>query len=230
MFTLQNFYHSKTWTKFTKVIKAERVNPDGNIICDYCKKPIVHKYDCICHHNIQLNDMNVNNADISLNPNNISLVHHRCHNLIHCKFQRKDKKVYLVFGAPCSGKTTFVNNNMLKGDIVLDIDSIWEALSAQERYTKPYQIKQIVLRVRDLIIDSIKYRLGDWANAYIIGGYPLKSERERLIKELCAEEIFIDCTKEECMNRLRNSDKRDYREWSKYIDDWFNVYESVKYV
>ena len=58
----------------------------------------------------------------------------------------------------------------------------------------------------------------------------MKSERERLIKELCAEEIFIDCTKEECMNRLRNSDKRDYREWSKYIDDWFNVYESVKYV
>ena len=204
MFTLQNFYHSKTWTKFTKVIKAERVNPDGNIMCDYCKKPIVHKYDCICHHNIQLNDMNVNNADISLNPNNISLVHHRCHNLIHCKFQRKDRKVYLVFGAPCSGKTTFVNNNMLKGDIVLG--------------------------VRDLIIDSIKYRLGDWANAYIIGGYPLKSERERLIKELCAEEIFIDCTKEECLNRLRNSDKRDYKEWSKYIDDWFNVYESVKYM
>lgn len=229
IFTLQNFYQSKTWIKFTKVLKAQRVNADGNIICEYCKKPIVHKYDCICHHKKQLNDINVNNADISLNPDNISLVHHRCHNLIHCKYMRKDKKVYLVFGAPCSGKSTFVINNMIKGDLVLDIDNLWQALSNQQRYIKPYQIKQIVMRTRDLILDSIKYRLGDWANAYIVGGYPLKSERERLLKELCAEEIFIDCSKDKCIERLKFDKERDINEWSKYIDDWFEVFKSIKY-
>lgn len=229
MYTLQNFYQSKAWIKFTKILKTERTDENGNIICDYCKKPIVHKYDCICHHNTYLNDFNVNNIEVSLNPDNISLVHHRCHNLIHCKFQRKDKKVYLVYGAPLSGKTTYVLTNKYKGDLVVDIDYIWKCISGEDMYVKPYQLKPLVYKIRDLLIDGVKYRLGDWNNAYIIGTYPLQSERERLLKELCAEEVFIDTSKERCIERLKNDDKRDYNVWKDAIDKWFDVHNSNCY-
>lgn len=224
MYQLSTFYQSKTWVKLTKIIRQERVNENGEIICDYCKKPITKAYDCICHHKIALTDENINDVEISLNPNNISLVHHRCHNLIHEKFKRPHENIYLVYGAPLSGKSTFVNNNAVKGDLILDIDNIWQCISGQERYIKPYQLKQYIFKIRDTILDGIRYRLGTWTNAYIIGGYPFKTERDRLIKELNAKEIFINCTKEECLERLKADKQRNYDEWEQYINKWFDEY------
>lgn len=224
MYQLSTFYQSKTWVKLTKIIRQERVNGNGEIICDYCKKPIIKAYDCICHHKIALTDENINDIEISLNPNNISLVHHRCHNLIHEKFKRPHENIYIVYGAPLSGKSTFVKDNAVKGDLILDIDNIWQCISGQERYIKPYQLKQYTFKIRDTILEGIRYRLGTWTNAYIIGGYPFKTERDRLIKELNAKEIFINCTKEECLDRLKADKQRDYDEWEQYINKWFDEY------
>lgn len=224
MYQLSNFYKSKEWEKLTKVIRQERVNKDGEIVCDYCNKPIIKAYDCICHHKQALTDENVNNIDISLNPNNISLVHHRCHNLIHEKFKRPHQNIYIVYGAPLSGKSTFVKNNAIKGDLILDMDNIWQSITGQDRYTKPYQLKPYVFKIRDIIIEGIKYRLGTWTNAYIIGGYPYKAERERLAKELNAKEIYIKSTINECMERLRQDTQRDFEEWETYILKWFDDY------
>ena len=61
MYTLDNFYKSKQWQKLLEVIKLDRTNEDGQIICWHCKKPIVNKYDCIGHHTIFLTEDNVNN-------------------------------------------------------------------------------------------------------------------------------------------------------------------------
>ena len=72
---LGNFYQSKDWIKLMAVIRMDRVNSDGQIICEHCGKPIVHKYDCIGHHIIELNESNVNDADIAMNPLNINIVH-----------------------------------------------------------------------------------------------------------------------------------------------------------
>lgn len=224
MYQLSTFYQSKTWVKLTKIIRQERINDNGEIICDYCKKPITKAYDCICHHKIALTDENINDVEISLNPNNISLVHHRCHNLIHEKFKRPHENIYLVYGAPLSGKSTFVNNNAVKGDLILDMDNIWECISGQERYIKPYQLKQYTFKIRDCILEGIRYRLGTWTNAYIIGGYPFKTERDRLIKELNAKEIFINCTKGECLQRLKADKQRNFDEWEQYINKWFDEY------
>lgn len=224
MYQLSTFYQSKTWVKLTKIIRQERINDNGEIICDYCKKPITKAYDCICHHKIALTDENINDVEIALNPNNISLVHHKCHNLIHEKFKRPHQNIYLVYGAPLSGKSTFVKDNAVKGDLILDIDNIWQSISGQERYIKPYQLKQYIFKIRDTILEGIRYRLGTWTTAYIIGGYPFKTERDRLIKELNAKEIFINCTKEECLQRLKADKQRNYDEWEQYINKWFDEY------
>lgn len=86
-FTLANFYKSDEWFNFTRVLKLERTNENGDLICEYCGEPIVKAYDCIGHHTIELDDSNVNDAEISLNPDNVQLVHHKCHNRIHSKLQ-----------------------------------------------------------------------------------------------------------------------------------------------
>lgn len=229
MFKLETFYRTREWRSLLDIIKNERLNDDGQIICGYCGKPIVRAYDIIGHHKIELTDENVNDLNISLNKDNILLVHHKCHNIIHNKLGYSYREIYLVYGSPLSGKSTWVRDNMNDGDLVIDIDNIWQCVSGCDRYIKPNNLKAIVFKVRDTLLDSVKYRNGKWNNVYIIGGYPLISERERLCKELGAREIFIECDHDECIRRLNALDDSDQRkifkdEWSKYIDTWFDRY------
>ena len=223
--SLSNFYRSKEWESLLKVLKLDRVNSDGELICEHCGKPIVKAYDCIGHHKIHLTEENYTDANISLNPDNISLVHHVCHNIIHNKLGYTQREVYIVYGSPLSGKSSYVDSVKCEGDLIVDIDNIWQAVSGCDRYVKPNRLKAVVFSIRDNLLESVKYRRGKWNNAYIIGGYPYQAERERLINSLDAREVFIDVSREECINRLAACDDgRDKKEWKKYIDDWFNIY------
>lgn len=218
---MTNFYKSKEWINLLKVLKSERVNEQGQLICEHCGEPIIKSYDCIGHHIIPLTEENEHDAMIALNPDNIALVHHRCHNKIHNKLSYNERYVYLVYGSPLSGKTTFVKENMEIGDLVVDVDNIWQCVSGCDRYTKPPRLNAVVFNIRDTLINSIKYRLGRWQSAWLIGGYPLISERERLCKQLRAREIFIDTSYDECVARLNACSDRNHDEWLQYIDAWW---------
>lgn len=222
---LNGFYQSKPWVKLMGVIRMDRTNAEGQVICEHCGKPIVHKYDCIGHHIIELTDANVDDATISLNPENIMLVHHRCHNKIHDRLGYYHRQVFLVYGSPLSGKSTFVRDNMSEGDFVLDVDNIWQCVSGCDRYVKPNRLRSCVFGIRDRMLDMVRMRQGKWLNAWVVGGYPLSSERERLINSLGAREVFVDTSQEECLERLRNiSDGRCVEEWEKYISDWWEKF------
>lgn len=221
MFTLSNFYKSKEWENLLEQLKLERVDLCGDIICAYCGKPIVKKYDCIAHHKIELTEANVNDYNISLNPDNIMLIHHKCHNLIHERFEgNRPRKVYIVYGSPCSGKSTWVNDVATKDDIVLDIDKIWECVSVCDKYHKPNRLKANVFGIRDTILDQIRTRTGQWKSAYVIGTYPLLMDRQRLANMLGAELIYIDTDKQECLDRCVND------EWKRYVEEWFELYQA----
>lgn len=222
--TLDTFYKSKQWEALLKVIKLERVNSDGELVCAYCGKPITRKYDAIGHHKIELTEENVNDASISLNPDLVEIVHHRCHNYIHNKLGYKVRQVFIVYGPPRAGKTTFVRDNMTAGDLVVDIDSIWECISAQDRYIKPPRLNAVAFKMRDALLDAVKYRLGKWNAAYVVGGYPLQSERERLCKDLGAREIYIDTPRDICIQRVYDSGlpKDIQQAYEGYIDAWFD--------
>lgn len=222
---LSEFYKSNEWRKLLSVLKMERMDDNGQIICEYCGKPIVRAYDIIGHHKEELTEENVNDFSISLNPENIAFVHHRCHNFIHNKFGYKVKEIYLVYGAPLSGKREWVSENMNEGDLVIDIDDIWQCVSGCARYVKPNRLKSVVFRVRDTLMDCVKYRNGKWNNVYIVGGFPLSSERERICKEYGAREVFIEVTKEECIERLNAMEMPDKESWMNYIGEWFERYE-----
>ena len=224
MFDLSTFYQSKEWRKLLDVIKTERVNSEGFIICEHCGKPIVKAYDIIGHHKIELNNENVNDAMISLNPENVALVHHSCHNRIHDKLGYATRQVFLVYGSPLAGKQTWVKDNASEGDLIIDMDSIWQCVSGCKRYVKPNRLKAIVFKTRDMLIESVKYRYGKWNAAYIIGGYPYAAERERLIKDLGAREVFIDTDKAECIRRLQEDKDRNTEEYQRYIEEWFERY------
>jgi len=223
--SLYNFYRSKEWEKLLQVLRNERIDSNGYIICEECGKPIVRAYDCIGHHKTELTEENYTDAAISLNPDNIALVHHRCHNRIHNKLGYAQRQVYVVYGSPLSGKSSYVAEAMVEGDLIIDMDSIWQCVSGCQRYVKPKRLNSVVFSVRDNLLESVRYRRGKWLNAYIIGGYPYQAERDRLIDTLGAREVFIDTDKETCINRLlETEDGRDREQWMRYIEDWWLQY------
>ena len=221
---ISDFYKSKEWKDFVELMRLKKTDADGFIKCEHCGKPIVKKYDCIAHHLIFLTEENYNDLNISLNPNNIMLLHHRCHNIVHDKLGIYGNKVYIVHGSPLSGKTTFVKSSMSVGDLIVDMDRIWHCFTGCDMYIKPGRLRSEMFRVRDLLIEDVKNRLGNWKNAYIIGGYPMRAERERLAAELGAELVHIDTSREECMERLESCDDRDVDEWRKYVEDYWDLF------
>lgn len=225
---LSDFYRTAEWKKLTHIIKLSRVDDNGFWICEHCSQPIVKSYDCICHHKIYLTDDNYTDPNIALNENNIALLHHRCHNRIHNKLGQPSRQVFIVYGSPLSGKSSYVNDVMLQGDLLLDIDKIWMAISNQPLYIKPKELTSNVFTIRDLILQQIKHRQGKWQNAYVVGGYPLSAERTRLANMLGARLIYIDTAKETCLDRLLNcEDKRDKEQWKKFINEWWEKYSAT---
>lgn len=228
MYTLKTFYKSKEWEQLIAILRLERINKEDSILyCEHCGKPLIHKYDIIAHHKIELTEANVNDVNISLNPDNIMLIHFRCHNEIHQRFGYLQQKVYIVHGSPLSGKTTFVKENSNTDDLILDIDKIWQCLSNSNKYEKPNRLKTNVFMIRDTILDMIKCRTGKWRNAWIIGTYPLPMDRKRLMDATGAELIHIDTSKQECLKRLYEDAERQQviTEWEQYINDYFNKYK-----
>jgi hypothetical protein len=221
--SLAEFYKSHEWEEFRRVLIAERTKDDGFVYDEVTGKPIVRPYDLILHHVEELTPENVNDFSISLNPSNIQIVSHKTHNQIHNKLGYICRQVFLVYGSPLSGKSSYVKEVMNEGDLIIDMDRIWSCVSGMDEYIKPPRLNAVVFKIRDTLIEGVKYRLGKWCNAYIVGGYPLQAERERLTKELGAREIYIDSTPEKCKGRL-GSDGRDVAAWEKFIDDWWERY------
>lgn len=230
MFTsLPQFYTSTAWKKFREALIQERTNKDDGILyCEHSGKPLVNSYDIVLHHIKPLTTANMNDIDVTLNPENILIVSRVAHNEIHSRFGHSTgKKVYYVYGAPCSGKTTFVQHVKGNSDLVVDIDSVWQCITGSKKYEKPAALKSVAFETRDFLIDIVKTRAGKWERAFVIEGGAVRNERERKIALLGAEPIFIDTDKETCLKRLRNDCNRldaQKNAWAGYIEQWFEDY------
>lgn len=205
--SLRSFYSSTTWKRFRETLIRERIARDGALYDDYDGHQILAPYDAICHHVIPLTESNVEDVSISLNPDNIQVVSHRSHDAIHQRFGHFQRHVYLVLGAPKSGKSTWVDMTKREGDLVCDMGDIYACLGA---HGIDKRLSAVAFAVRDVIFDSIRTRNGKWLDAYVIGTYRSEAERARMVALLDAEEVFIDTPIEECLRRCNTEEERGY--------------------
>lgn len=214
---IHRFYLSNAWKDLSY---NSKIAVGGK--CASCGKVFLDTSELIAHHKIELTDSNVSDPTIALNPNNIEVVCFRCHNKEHGRFGYNTKQVFIIHGSPLSGKTTLARELMTQGDIMLDIDYLYMAISGLPLNVKPSTIRFNVFRLRDSMLDQIKTRYGDWLNAYVIGGYPEKHERDRLSQVLGAELLHCDASKDECKRRCVQAGRP--AEWMGYIDDYWERY------
>ena len=233
------FYRSDAWSACKAHVLKDRIKSDGCVYCEHCGKVILKGFNpqannnagaMVFHHKTPLNNYNVNDASISVNPANIAILHWNCHNEVHNRFAggNPEKKVYLITGAPLSGKTTFARERMQKNDLILDIDDIWQTISGQPRYTKPNAVKALVFAVRDELKGLIGRGAGTWRNAFIIESMPSKMDRQREVERYKAhnvEVVTMSATREECLARLTaDPNGRNVIDYEKYINEYFSRY------
>ena len=209
------FYASKEWRDLRQLLIIQRGGK-----CERTGKVFVDTSKLIGHHKIALTPENINDANISLNPDNIEIISLDVHNQEHKRFGYA-QQVYIVWGSPLSGKNTFVNEVSSYGDLTIDIDSLWQAVSNQPRYSKPNSLRFNVFALRDNLYDQVRTRHGQWQDAYIISGFASRLEREDLARRLGATEIYIESTRQECIDRLGDRP----REWVDYINKWHDEHE-----
>lgn len=117
--------------------------------------------------------------------------------------------VYVVTGAPGSGKSYLVNQSATKFDIVFDYDRIAEAMCPVTGMhgNHTYMLK-VLLAIRDTVIRCFSDRVGEWHNAYFITATPDRNEITNLVMRMKAEELHVDATMDECIEHIRNDETR----------------------
>lgn len=179
------------------------------------------------HHKVELTLGNIDDVNVTLNPDNIEVLCHDCHNAAHKRFGYAvgAKHVYLVYGSPCAGKTTYVNSVATRNDLIVDLDKIHRAICICGLYDKPDATKRVAFNVRDYLQFG-RGADGDTspqvADAYIIGTYPDRIDRDMFVQDYGAELVHIDTSKEECIKRayqdIERSSIRDA------VIGWINAY------
>ena len=178
------------------------------------------------HHKVELTLDNIDDVNVTLNPDNIEVLCHDCHNAAHKRFGYAvgAKRVYLVYGSPCAGKTAYVNSVATRNDLIVDLDKIHRAICICGLYDKPDATKRVAFNVRDYLLDEVRTATPrrKWQDAYIIGTYPDRIDRDMFVQDYGAELVHIDTSKEECVKRayqdIERSSIRDA------VIGWINAY------
>lgn len=132
--------------------------------------------------------------------------------------------LHVVIGAPCSGKTTFVNSNRAVGDIVIDLDAIAKALGSGVDHGASGMFLKVAQAARRAAIDEVMYR---HASAWIIHTQPDELQMAEYKRHGALFHI-IDPGAETCMQRAKSNGRPDGT--GQAIKDWYATrpsYEGV---
>jgi len=128
--------------------------------------------------------------------------------------------VYLVYGPPCGGKTTYISERMGDGDIVCDVDLIYAAISGRDAHDADLWVHETALKLKDQLLDIIRDRDGGWRDAYVVSiantDEKVKQDAERINADKC---IYIDTPMDVCLERA--VDRPPY--FSLLIHEWFEA-------
>ena len=181
---LHAFYCSKAYLDLAQYCKIK-----SGGVCARCGG-VFDLHDLRPHHIVEVTLDNLDDANITLNANNIEVVCRACHDALHPHTFGNIigvKHVYLVYGSPLAGKTTYVNATAERNDLVIDLDRAFG----------------INAHGSDLLLDEVRTAgtRRKWQDAYIVGTYPENYAREEMVREYGAELVHIDTPKDECIAR-----------------------------
>ena len=123
--------------------------------------------------------------------------------------------VILVYGAPCSGKSTWITQHMKRGDVLCDVDTLYAAISGQDAHDADLYVHEIALKLKERLLDAVRDREG-FKDAYVNTREKLHADMERVNAD---EAVFIDTPYNVCMERAES--RPFYFQF--LIQEWFDL-------
>lgn len=132
--------------------------------------------------------------------------------------------VYLIYGSPCSGKSTYINEHIKRDDLVCDVDYIYSAITRNDSHDAELYTHSVACELYKTLTEIIRDRKGNWKNAYVVSLANTPDKLKADIERVNADKaIFIDTPYEVCMERAK--ERPFYFQW--IIQEWFQTYEEV---
>ena len=134
------------------------------------------------------------------------------------------RKITVIVGPPGAGKTTWALGQMVRGDLLVDVDYLWRALTAGEMYDKPTELLRFVLAAREGVLDELER---DNVKAFIISSRPDVDYRQMMRDRFDSDIVVMETPAEECKRRIAEDKRRGglSDEMAGIIDSWWSEYE-----
>lgn len=128
--------------------------------------------------------------------------------------------ITIVYGSPCSGKTTYVKEHAGANDLIVDVDFIYSAISGRNPHDINLAQYAVATDLREILYDIIRDRKGRWADAWIISTASTDSQLQRLIDRVNADNVvLIDTPKEICLERAAERPTN----FERHVERWFTA-------
>lgn len=131
-------------------------------------------------------------------------------------------EVVLVAGPACSGKTRYVAERADPDDLVLDWDSLAEAMSLAGRYEHVSSHVPLVAEARDSVLDRLLLGGLQVRRCWVINTAPKREVRRHYRNRYGARVVVLLPSEETCL--LRAMRERPAA-WQQYVREWFDTYE-----
>lgn len=136
------------------------------------------------------------------------------------------KTVYIVYGPPCAGKSTFVKKNMKPTDLVFDMDAVQNALCCGADHAgKPHTLGA-ALALRNAFIAYLNNQRPDTqGNAWVIVSSASPEYFARRFFGARISVVRLLAPIDVCLKHLELDDTRpDKAFWRQAIREWFDDY------
>ena len=133
--------------------------------------------------------------------------------------------VTAVCGPPGSGKSSYVQERAKWGDLVVDVDALYGAVSGLPLYEKPDVLLPLVMEARDALIARLS-RPSQVRHAWVILGGARREDRARLTSR-GARAVVLEIEASECIRRIALDPRRsaNWRLWEPLVREWWERYE-----
>lgn len=143
------------------------------------------------------------------------------------------KNVYIITGAPGSGKSTYVKKHKKDNDLVVDLDYICAALQLETNVHRNHDsVLKAAICIRDSLYPFIANRWGDWCDCWIITAEADTRKLKDLESKVRATDtIEINVPVSECLRRIEKEQSRtmcaeDFKELAR---KWHNKHNRPPY-
>lgn len=140
------------------------------------------------------------------------------------------KNLNIVWGAPCSGKSSYCREQMKGKDVVFDYDEIKKALTYGEKHDTVDWIRDLVQSLRFSWLRTVKDN-NEIDDAYMIISRVTENMKSFIEEELKIKPTYhlMESTLEACLARVAEDDSRPDKEAQiEKINQWFQTSEQEK--